>query len=349
MKLLVTSYMQEEYVEEFKKMFDEIKFVGMMQIDRILTEDELIQEIGDADAIVVEFDPLTRKVLESAKKLKVIASVRGGAHANVDVAAATELGIPILYVPGRNQDTVADFTIGMMVAISRGLAKGHHLIKNRIITDDKTYVENGFCATDVNWVGSTPEKFAYLQYKGPTFSGKTMGLAGYGAIGRETAKRALAFGMKVIAFDPFVKQEDVKQDVTLVDLDTLMSTSDFLSIHLPVNDGTRGIISAEKLSLMKKSAYLINNARAAVLDYDKLIDMLQKKEIQGAALDVYPIEPLPHDHPLLDLDNVVLTPHIAGCSLDPYDRSYTMLLEDLDRFFKNEEPKRIYNPDSLKK
>ena len=94
---------------------------------------------------------------------------------------------------------------------------------------------------------------------------------------------------------------------------------------------------------------LINNARAAVLDYDKLIDMLQKKEIQGAALDVYPIEPLPHDHPLLDLDNVVLTPHIAGCSLDPYDRSYTMLLEDLDRFFKNEEPKRIYNPDSLKK
>ena len=86
-----------------------------------------------------------------------------------------------------------------------------------------------------------------------------------------------------------------------------------------------------------------------MLDYDKLIDMLQKKEIQGAALDVYPIEPLPHDHPLLDLDNVVLTPHIAGCSLDPYDRSYTMLLEDLDRFFKNEEPKRIYNPDSLKK
>ena len=144
MKLLVTSYMQEEYVEEFKKMFDEIKFVGMMQIDRILTEDELIQEIADADAIVVEFDPLTRKVLESAKKLKVIASVRGGAHANVDVAAAIVFGIPILYVPGRNQDTVDDFTIGMMVAISRGLAKGHHLIKNRIITDDKTYVENGF-------------------------------------------------------------------------------------------------------------------------------------------------------------------------------------------------------------
>ncbi len=349
MKLLVTSYMQDEYVAEFKKMFDEIKFVGMMQTGRILTEDELMKEMADVDAIVVEFDPLTRKVLESAKNLKVIASVRGGAHANVDVQAATELGIPILFVPGRNQDTVADFTIGMMVAVSRGLGKAHHLIKNHVITDDKNYVENGFCKTDVNWVGSTPEKFAYLQYKGPTFSGKILGLVGYGAIGREVAKRALAFDMKVIAFDPFVKQETVKQDVTMVDLDKVMRDSDFVSVHLPVNDGTRGIISAKKLALMKKSAYLINNARAAVLDYDKLIDMLQKNEIAGAALDVYPVEPLPNNHPLLDLDNVVLTPHIAGCSLDPYDRSYTRLLEDLHKFFHGEQPSRVYNPDALKK
>ena len=114
MKLLVTSYMQEEYVEEFKKMFDEIKFVGMMQIDRILTEDELIQEIADADAIVVEFDPLTRKVLKSAKKLKVIASVRGGAHANVDVAAAHEPWHPDSVCAGKKSGYRMDFTIRMI-------------------------------------------------------------------------------------------------------------------------------------------------------------------------------------------------------------------------------------------
>lgn len=349
MKLVVTTFMQDEYISEFKKIYDEVKFVGMTEMGRILTEDELIDVLVDADAIVVEFDPLTKRVLESAKKLKVIASVRGGAHANVDVAAATSLGIPILYVPGRNQDTVADFTIGMMVAISRGLAQGNHLIKSNVITDEKDYVQNGFCATDVNWVGSTPEKFAYLQYKGPTFSGKTLGLVGYGAIGREVAKRAVAFDMKVLAFDAFVKQENAGPGVTMVSLDEVMSQSDFVSLHLPVNDATRGIVSADKLAMMKKNAYLINNARAAIMDYDKLIDMLQKKEIAGAALDVYPVEPLPPTHPLLSLDNVCLTPHIAGCSYDPYDRSYTYLISDLKKFYAGEEPERVYNPDAMKK
>lgn len=300
-----------------------------MELGRILTEDELADAIEDCDVILIEFDPLTKKVLERAKKLKVIASVRGGAHANVDVDEASHRGIPIFNVPGRNQDTVADFTIGMILALSRGIAKGNLLIKNREITDDKTYVENGFCVTDVNWVGSTPEKFAYLQYKGPTLAGKTLGLVGFGAIGRETAKRALAFGMKVLAYDPFVKESAISSDVKLVELSELMASSDFISIHLPVNKGTLGIVSAEMLSKMKKPAYLINTARAAVMNYDKLIEMLQKNEIAGAALDVYPVEPLPNNHALLELDNVVLTPHIGGCSMDPYTRSYDKLFTEL--------------------
>ncbi|MCI8597857.1 MAG: 2-hydroxyacid dehydrogenase [Lachnospiraceae bacterium] len=348
MKLLVTTYMESPYFEEFRGMFDTIVYKGMMKIGRVLTEEEMCEAIKGCDAVVAEFDPITAKVLEAADNLKVIASPRGGAHANVDVKKATELGIPILFVPGRNQDTVADFTIGLMIAVSRHLAQGNHLIKNGVITDEKPYNENGFCVTDVNWVGSTPEKFAYLQFKGPTLSGKKLGLVGYGAIGRETAKRALAFDMEVVAFDPFVKQETVTQNVKLVDLAELMSTSDFVSVHLPVNDGTRGIVSVQMLSLMKPTAYMINTARAAVMDYDKLITMLKNKEIAGAGLDVYPIEPLPADHPLLSLDNVVLTPHIAGCSYDPYDRSYQVLAEDLKLFFAGKKPVHLYNPDVWK-
>lgn len=316
-----------------------------MELGRILTEDELADAIEDCDVILIEFDPLTKKVLERAKKLKVIASVRGGAHANVDVDEASHRGIPIFNVPGRNQDTVADFTIGMILALSRGIAKGNLLIKNREITDDKTYVENGFCVTDVNWVGSTPEKFAYLQYKGPTLAGKTLGLVGFGAIGRETAKRALAFGMKVLAYDPFVKESAISSDVKLVELSELMASSDFISIHLPVNKGTLGIVSAEMLSKMKKTAYLINTARAAVMNYDKLIEMLQKNEIAGAALDVYPVEPLPNNHALLELDNVVLTPHIGGCSMDPYTRSYDKLFTELKLYLDGGMPKKVYNPE----
>lgn len=320
----------------------------MTKLGRILTEDELAEAIEDCDVVLIEFDPLTKTVLDRAKKLKVIASVRGGAHANVDVDEATRRGIPIFNVPGRNQDTVADFTIGMVLALSRGIAKGNLLIKNRKITDDKTYVENGFCTTDVNWVGSTPEKFAYLQYKGPTLAGKTMGLVGFGAIGRETAKRALAFGMDVVAYDPFVKQSEISSEVKLIELSDLMPTADFVSIHLPVNKGTLGIVSAEMLRKMKKTAYLINTARAAVMDYDKLIEMLQKDEIAGAALDVYPVEPLPNNHVLLELDNVVLTPHIGGCSMDPYARSYDKLFTELKLFLDGGMPEKVYNPEFIK-
>lgn len=320
----------------------------MTKLGRILTEDELAEAIEDCDVVLIEFDPLTKTVLDRAKKLKVIASVRGGVHANVDVDEATRRGIPIFNVPGRNQDTVADFTIGMVLALSRGIAKGNLLIKNRKITDDKTYVENGFCTTDVNWVGSTPEKFAYLQYKGPTLAGKTMGLVGFGAIGRETAKRALAFGMDVVAYDPFVKQSEISSEVKLIELSELMATADFISIHLPVNKGTLGIVSAEMLRKMKKTAYLINTARAAVMDYDKLIEMLQKDEIAGAALDVYPVEPLPNNHVLLELDNVVLTPHIGGCSMDPYARSYDKLFTELKLFLDGGMPEKVYNPEFIK-
>ena len=320
----------------------------MTKLGRILTEDELAEAIEDCDVVLIEFDPLTKTVLDRAKKLKVIASVRGGAHANVDVDEATRRGIPIFNVPGRNQDTVADFTIGMVLALSRGIAKGNLLIKNRKITDDKTYVENGFCTTDVNWVGSTPEKFAYLQYKGPTLAGKTMGLVGFGAIGRETAKRALAFGMDVVAYDPFVKQSEISSEVKLIELSELMATADFISIHLPVNKGTLGIVSAEMLRKMKKTAYLINTARAAVMDYDKLIEMLQKDEIAGAALDVYPVEPLPNNHVLLELDNVVLTPHIGGCSMDPYARSYDKLFTELKLFLDGGMLEKVYNPEFIK-
>ena len=345
MKLLVTTYMDSPYFDEFRKMFDTIVYEGMMKIGRVLNEEEMCAAIADCDVVVAEFDPITRKVLDAAKNLKVIASPRGGAKANVDMAAANEKKIPILFVPGRNQDTVADFTMGLLLAVCRGIAKGHHMIKNRVITDEKQYNENGFKTGDVNWVGSTPEKFAYLQYKGPTLSGKRLGIIGYGAIGREVVKRALAFDMEVVAYDPFVKQENVTQNVKLIDLPELMKTSDFISVHIPVTDGTRGLINADMLSLMKPTAYMINTARAAVMDYDKLTDMLQKNEIAGAGFDVFPIEPLPDDHPLLSLNNVVMTPHIGGCSFDPYDRSYKTLAEDLKLIFAGKRPVHFYNPE----
>jgi D-3-phosphoglycerate dehydrogenase len=345
MDLLVTTYIPDEYKESLENLFDSVEQVGMVDKGRVLTEEELISAIKGKDVLLVEFDPVTEKVLEEAEDLKLIASVRGGAKANIDVEAANKRSIPIVNCPGRNCDTVADFTMGLMLSLSRGIAKAHKQIKDELITDEKHYYENGFCKGDVNWVGDTSEKFAYLQYKGPTLANKRLGLLGYGAIAREVAKRALAANMNVVAYDPYVDQNTIEQDVELVSMEEVMSSSDFISIHLRVTPETRNMLGRKELEMMKENTYFINTARAAVVDYDVLIELLQENKIKGAAFDVYPEEPLPPGHPLINLDNVVLTPHIGGASLDPYQRSYKMLLEDIERFLDNKEFKRLYNPE----
>ena len=345
MNLLVTTYIPDEFEDVLDDLFTSVEQKGMVEKGRTLTEEELIAALKGKDVLLVEFDPVTERVLEEAEDLKLIASVRGGAHANIDVEAASKRGIPIINCPGRNCDTVADFTMGLMISLARGIAKSHKQIKDEIITDEKDYDENGFCKGDVNWVGDTPEKFAYLQYKGPTLSGKTLSLIGYGAIAREVAKRALASDMEVIAYDPYVNEEKIEHNVSLVSLEKALSTGDFISIHLPVTSETKGMLDEKKLKLMKSDAFFINTARAAVLDYEFLIELLEDKKINGAAFDVYPVEPLPPGHPLIKLNNVVLTPHIGGASLDPYQRSYRMLIEDIKNFLNGESFERLFNPE----
>jgi len=345
MDLLVTTYIPEEFKSSLEELFDSVEQIGMVNKGRVLTEEELSAAIKDKDVLLVEFDPVTERVLEKANDLKLIASVRGGAKANIDVEAANRIGIPIVNCPGRNCDTVADFTIGLMISLSRGIAKAHKQIKDELITDEKNYYENGFCKGDVNWVGDTSEKFAYLQYKGPTLANKKLGLLGYGAIAREVAKRAIASNMNVVAYDPYVDQNSIEQDVKLVSMEEVLSTSDFISIHLRVTPETRNMLGRKELEMLKSDAYFINTARAAVVDYDVLIELLKENKIKGAAFDVYPMEPLSPGHPLIDLDNVVLTPHIGGASLDPYQRSYKMLIEDIKRFMNKKDFKRLYNPE----
>lgn len=349
MRLLVTTFIVEEALKELKEIFAEVEEVGMRSTGRVLSEEEISKALKGFDALLVEFDPVTQKVLEENPDLKLIASVRGGPHANIDIKAATERGIPVLYCPGRNGDTVADFAMGLLISLSRGIVKGHVSITEGLITDELSHDKNGFCVNDVNWVGQTPEKFAYLHYKGPTLSGKTLGLLGFGAIAREMATRATAFGMKVLAYDPYVQESDAARfNARLRDLEEVIQSADFLSIHLPVTPETRGLVGRKELQLLKPTAYLINTARAAVMDYDVLIELLSAGKIAGAALDVYPVEPLPPGHPLLSLENVILTPHIAGASLDPYQRSYKMLIEDIQRFTKGEKCQRVYNKEVYK-
>lgn len=279
----------------------------------------------DTDVLVVHMAPVTKEVMDASKKLKVVGCTRGG-PVNIDVPAATKRGIPVINAPGRNAEAVADYTIGLILSLSRNITKAHYMLKNGRWMDDFYYYEN--C--------------------GPELSGKTIGIVGFGHIGRLLAKRALAFNIKILAHDPFVAGELIEQyGGQSVDLETLLKNSDFVTLHVRLTPKTEKMIGERELSLMKKTAYFINTARGGLVDENALIKALKERWVTGAALDVFEKEPIEPKNPLLTLDNVVITPHIAGASKQLVERTSKMVAEDIKSVLTGELPKNCVNPEVL--
>jgi D-3-phosphoglycerate dehydrogenase len=348
-KLLVTTFIKGEDLERLKKYFDEIRIRGLPRISRVLEPEELIQEIHDIDMFIVEFEELTEGVLTRSKQLKLIASVRAGPQANIDIEAATRRGILVLYSPSRSSDVVADFTIGLLLAATRYIAKGHFLVKTFQLTEVNPR-KPGFAPRDIVWVTNNPENFPYLKLKGIGLTGKILGILGLGAIGKEVARRAVAFKMNVIAHDPYLSREKAERiGVRLVDKDTLFREADFVSIHVKVEPKTLALVGKRELELMKPTAFFINTARGAIVDQKALHRVLKERRIAGAALDVFENEPLKPSDPLLDLDNVVLTPHIAGACYDNYEKASSIVTGGIEDYLKGVRPQHVVNPDVLDK
>ena len=285
--------------------------------------DYIIDAVRDADIIMTQFCPINRKVIDSCPNLKVVGVFRGG-YENVNVSYCTEKGISVMNTPGRNADSVADFTVGAMICEARNIARGHYGLKNG------------------EWIRTYPNSGMI-----PDLPGKTVGLIGLGEIGKKVARRLSGFDMNILAFDPYCKV--VPENVTLVDLPELMAKSDFVSIHARLTDANRHMINAEMLSLMKPTAYLINTARAGFIDEDALHQALAEKKIAGAMLDVFELEPPGKDHPLVTLPNVTLTPHMAGGSNDAFFLSPVKLTKELRRAWNGEVPAYVINKDTWRK
>ena len=287
---------------------------------------------------VLEGEPCGEPELAALPALRLVACMRGG-PVNVDVAAATRRGIPVLSAPGRNAEAVADFVIGQIIALVRNIARTHHLLRSGVLTERReTRVRE---RRDVVWRPSDPEEaMPYHVFRGPELRTLTLGLLGLGRVGERVAAKALALGMRVIAHDPFIDPHAGGAgsplapcgrlgEVALVGRDELLARSDVLSLHAR-GDGI--LIGEAELRAMRRGAFLVNTARGAILDYPALCAALQEGRLGGAALDVFPDEPLTPDDPLLELDTALLTPHIAGASLnvvDHYSASLVAALEAL--------------------
>jgi D-3-phosphoglycerate dehydrogenase len=302
------------------------------------SEDELVEKTKDADIIITSYDDITRKVIESAPNLKLIACTRA-TPVNVDMQAAKERNIPVLYTPGRNSDCTAEMTIGLMLSIARKIPMAYKALKEGKFTaspDMHKETKEGL-KTDMIW--DMDMDSPYMIFKGTQLHGKTLGIIGYGSIGRRVGRIARAIGMELLIFDPYVGEIDVEEFGVrkALTLKQVMEESDFITCHMKITEQTKGCISREMISYMKPTAYFINASRGAILDEEALVDALREKRIAGAAFDVYASEPLASNHPYVtELDNVVITPHIAGATDDVLVNHTKQIVSDVRRFVNGE-------------
>ncbi|PLJ78252.1 glyoxylate reductase [Infirmifilum sp. NZ] len=287
---------------------------------------ELIEKVRDKDALLCLLtDKIDAEVMDAAPNLKVISTYSVGFD-HIDIAEATKRGIYVTHTPGVLTDAVAEFTVGLILAVTR-----------RIVEADKV-IRSG------QW--DKPWNPYFLT--GPELKGKTVGLVGLGRIGVATAKRLSSFDVKLVYYD-VERRWDVESVLNMeyVDLDTLLSVSDIVSIHVPLTKDTYHLINEERLRRMKKTAYLINTARGPVVDTNALVKALREGWIAGAALDVFEQEPLPPDHPLTKFDNVVLAPHIASATIEARQRMAELAARNLISVLKGEMPPALVNKDVI--
>jgi len=301
-KILISDRIHKKAIEEAKEFAD-------VDLEFNLTHEELIERIRGYDALIVRSGTkVTKDVIENADKLKIIGRAGVGLD-NIDLNAAKKKGIKIVNSPEASTISVAELTIGSLIALMRNIPHAHRSLK------------------EGRW---EREKF-----EGNELYGKTIGIIGFGRIGREVADRARAFGMNVLIFDPNITAEDAREaNCEYMELDELIKNSDVITLHVPLTNETRNLIDKKRIDMMKENAILINVARGGIVNEVDLYTALKEGRIKGAVLDVFESEP-PERSPLLKLENVLLTPHLGASTEEAQINAGTVIVEKIRNFFRN--------------
>lgn len=320
-KILITS---RSYGRYFPNHLEALKKVGEpVYAEKVpMKEDQLLNIIGEYDAFLAGVDEITAKVIEKAENLKIIARHGVGVD-NVDIKAATENGVIVTYTPGANTNAVAEHTLALMMSVIRDIPNAHKRVK------------------EGKWGGG---RMAIELY------GKTLGIIGLGKIGQRVATICKCLGMEVISYSPKARPEDAARlGVKLVSLEELLNKSDVVVITTSYSPEKYHMINEERLRMMKKTAYIVNTARGELIDEKALAKALKEGWIAGAALDVMEKEPPSPDNELLQLDNVIITHHIAAHTLEAVKNMGDMVTEDILLALQGKTPKNIVNPEVLDK
>lgn len=279
--------------------------------------DEIVALTGDAEILVTQLAPLSAGMMDRLPRLKLVAVSRGG-PVNIDMKAARARGITVVNTPGRNASAVAEFTIGAILAETRNITRGHDALRRG------------------EWRGDLYR----ADLAGEELSEMTVGLVGYGEVGRRVVKLLKVFGCRILVADPYVQlsADDLRDGVIQTSLDRVLGESDVVSLHPRVTPETTRMMNRDRFAQMKKGSYFINTARGPLVDYDALHDALASGHLRGAMLETFDVEPKPAESALLQLPNVTLTPHIAGASVKTVRYAAGLAAEEVRRYLAGEAP-----------
>lgn len=321
MKVVITDY-EYENIDQERRIFAQ---AGIELADyHCKTDEELIAATRDADAVITQYCYIGKNIIDKMEHCKVISRYGIGVN-NIDIDAATEKGIYVCNVPDYGIDEVSNHAIAMLLSLAKKLP----------------IISKALRGGEWGYAGAVPLF---------RLSEATVGLVGFGRIPKMIAKKLRAFEVKLLAYDPYVTQEQASEfGVTMVDLDTLCKESDFISLHCPQTKETEGLFDLARFKMMKNTAFLINTSRGPVVCEKDLITALENKEIAGAALDVFEKEPVDKDSALLQLDNVIATPHCAWYSEESILALQRIIAEETVAILQGQPPKNIINRSLLQK
>ena len=318
-KVIVVEHIDESGI----KILEESNLAEVIYYDGLKSQETYLKDLKSAHALLMRITELNGEMIRSAEHLKII-SKHGVGFDNIDVPAATERKMPVTITPGANSDAVAEHALAMMFSLARNIRLADTDLKEQRFKKKQDYI-------------------------GVELGGKTVGIIGLGRIGSRVAlKCSQAFAMRVLAYDPFISPEYAGRfGAEWVDnLETILTTADFVTFHCPLTHLTEHMIDADQLKMMKKTAFIINTARGGIINESTLFEALKENWIGGGALDVFVKEPArPHENPLLSLDNVLVTPHLAGSTKESGIKMATMAAEEIVRVLSGEKPKNPINPE----
>jgi D-3-phosphoglycerate dehydrogenase len=326
MKALILAPFYSEALERLNQAGVEVIYESWLDTGKLYDPEELGERLRsqDIDMLVVEADFVFEEVFQAAPGLKLIGICRAAVD-HIDIASATEHGVMVINTPARNAIAVAELTLGLMLCLARRIPRFHNLVK------------------EGSWVDPVGP---YREQRGIELAGKTAGIIGLGAVGREVTRRLNSLGMRVLCYDPYITSEVAGQvGATLTSLEALLSQSDFISLHCALTTETDELLNGERLALLKHGAYLVNTAAWELVSEKALVAALEQRRIAGAAFDVYESHPVSPASPLLKLENVILTPHIGGATEDTIRRYSLMIVEDIERFLLGQSPLHLVNPE----